>query len=156
LAPVREETRVMPTPETPNRARPPVAADRRFTCARRIATILALALCDVAAWSSLAAAHSLPERFEPRRGAALRSAPAEVRILFQGDLEPAFSTVHVIDSAGRCVDKGDARVDERNPRLLRVSLGSLGPGVYRVTWQVLALDGHRTQGTYTFMVRSSE
>jgi len=57
-----------------------------------------------------------------------------VRILFDGDLEPAFSTIQVTDSGGRRVDKGGTRVDERNRRLLRVSLGALGPGVYRVTW----------------------
>lgn len=118
--------------------------------------ILALVLLTGAAWSLPAAAHSLPDRFEPRRDATLASAPTEVRIVFGGDIEPAFSTIEVTDAAGRRVDKGDARVDERNRRLVRVSLRALGPGVYQVTWQILAIDGHRNEGAYVFTVRTPE
>jgi copper resistance protein C len=121
-----------------------------------IARILALVLLTGVSWSPPAAAHSLPERFEPRRGATLPSAPAEVRIVFGGDIEPAFSTIEVTDAAGRRVDKGDARVDERNRRVVRVGLRALGPGVYRVTWQILAIDGHRNDGAYVFTVRTPE
>ena len=35
------------------------------------------------------------------------------------------------DAGGQRVDKADAGVNGRNPRLLRVSLGALIPGVYR-------------------------
>lgn len=86
----------------------------------------------------------------------MRSAPREVRILFAGDIEPAFSTIEVNDAAGRRVDKGDARPDERSRRLLRVGLRALGPGVYRVNWHILAIDGHRNEGTYEFTVTSPE
>ncbi|MGH7334890.1 MAG: copper resistance CopC family protein [Candidatus Rokuibacteriota bacterium] len=81
--------------------------------------------------------------------------PVEVRIRFDGALEPAFSTIQVTNAAGRRVDKGDGRVDERNRRLLRVSLGALSPGVYRVAWQIMAIDGHRGEGSYTFTVEAS-
>jgi methionine-rich copper-binding protein CopC len=101
-------------------------------------------------------AHSLPTRFDPRVDAVLRAAPTEVRIAFDGDLEPAFSTVVVTDRAGRRVGQGAARVDPRNRRLLRARLGSLRPGVYRVTWQILAIDGHRASGAYTFTVEPAE
>ncbi len=99
----------------------------------------------------------MPLRFDPRRDAVLPSAPTEVRIVFDGDIEPAFSTIQVTDSAGRRVDNGDARVvDARYPRVLRVRLGTLPPGVYRVRWQIFAIDGHRSEGTYVFTLRSSE
>ena len=62
--------------------------------------------------------------------------------------------IQVSDAAGRRVDKGDGRVDERNRRLLRVSLGRLDAGVYRVAWQIMAIDGHRGEGSYTFTVKS--
>lgn len=115
-----------------------------------------LTLVVLASRHSPAPAHSSPERFVPAPDATLRSAPAEVRVLFDGDLEPAFSTIQVTDSGGRRVDKGTARVDERNRRLLRITLGVLGPGVYRVRWQILAVDGHRNEGTYLFTVKPSE
>ena len=124
--------------------------------ARRGASVFAHVLFWVATAASPAAAHSLPTRFEPGRDATVRSAPREVGILFAGDIEPAFSTIEVKDAAGRRVDKGDARPDERRRRFLRVSLRALGPGVYRVSWQILAIDGHRNEGTYEFTVTSSE
>lgn len=113
--------------------------------------LLALVLV---AWSSSAFAHSVPERFEPGREASLGAAPVEARVFFGGDIEPAFSTIEVTDAAGQRVDKGDARVDERNRRLLRVSLPGLRPGVYRVIWRILAIDGHRNDGAYVFTVKT--
>jgi methionine-rich copper-binding protein CopC len=124
--------------------------------ARRVVSILPLALFSVAIVASSVAAHSLPNRFDPGRDTTVRSAPREVRIRFGGDIEAAFSTIEVKDAAGRRVDKGDARLDERNPRILRVSLHPLEPGVYRVTWQILAIDGHRNEGAYGFTVTLSE
>lgn len=117
--------------------------------------VSAVVLIVVAMQPSLAPAHSLPARFVPARDAVVRSAPTEVRILFDGDLEPAFSSIQVTDAVGRRVDKG-GRVDPRNRRLLRVSLEALRPGVYRVTWQILAIDGHQNEGTYEFTVKTPE
>jgi methionine-rich copper-binding protein CopC len=119
--------------------------------ARRIALLLALFL-EVAAWPWPGAAHSLPTRFDPRENAALPAGPVEIRIVFDGDLEPAFSGIEVTDADGRRVDNRDARVDGKNRRLLRVGLGAMGPGVYRVSWKILAIDGHRAEGTYVFTV----
>jgi methionine-rich copper-binding protein CopC len=124
--------------------------------APRGASAFAHILFWIATAASPAAAHSLPTRFEPGRDAIVRSAPREVRILFGGDIEPAFSTIEVKDDGGRRVDKGDARPDERSRRLLRVSLLPLEPGVYRVSWQILAIDGHRNEGTYVFTVTLPE
>ncbi len=101
-------------------------------------------------------AHAFPERSDPRVGAVLRAAPAQVRIWFDGDLEPAFSTLTVADATGQRIDRADGQVDPQNRRLLRVSLPAVPPGVYRVTWRVLAVDGHRTEGDYTFTLRPAE
>ena len=121
-----------------------------MTAARRLLTVV------LALWSCWAWAHAFADRFEPRPRAVLRAAPAEVRIWFNGDLEPAFSTVAVTGPADQRVDRGDARVDPENRRLLRASLRPLVPGIYRVTWRVLAVDGHRTQGSYRFTLKAPE
>ncbi len=117
----------------------------------RVLGVAGLLLAFGVGW---AAAHAFPERAEPRVGAVIRTAPAEVRIWFDGDLEPAFSRIGVTDGSGQRVDRGDSRVDPQNRRLLRVSLPPLAPGVYKVGWSVLAVDGHRTRGDYTFTLRA--
>jgi methionine-rich copper-binding protein CopC len=97
--------------------------------------------------------HVFPEHAEPKVGSAVSAAPRQVRIWFDGALEPVFSTIEVHDANGSRVDSGDGRVDPADPSLLEVSLPSLRPGTYRVLWNVAARDGHRTQGEFTFTVK---
>jgi copper resistance protein C len=101
-------------------------------------------------------AHAFPERSEPRVGTTVRTAPTRVQIWFDGDLEPAFSRLTVTDGRGARVDRGDSQVDPQNRRVLRVDLPMIPPGTYKVRWSVLAVDGHRTEGDYTFTLKPAE
>ncbi len=98
-------------------------------------------------------AHAFPDHSDPKVGTTISSPPTQVRIWFDGDLEPAFSTIMVHNMDGRMVSKGDGRVDPSDPTLLEVSLPKLSPGAYLVIWNVVARDGHRTQGQYTFTIK---
>ncbi len=97
--------------------------------------------------------HAFPDHADPKVGSTVSSAPRNIRIWFDGDLEPVFSTIEVHDANGDKVDSGDGRVDPADPTLLEVSLPLLKPGTYRVLWKVAARDGHRTQGEFTFTVK---
>ena len=88
----------------------------------------------------------------PAVGSAVHGSPAQVRLSFTQELEPAFSTVQVLDRDGKRVDKGDAQVDHVDATRLVVSLPQLGPGTYRITWRVLSVDTHVTEGDFTFDV----
>ena len=85
-------------------------------------------------------------------GAVITISPARVRIWFDGVLEPLFSTLQVRSTSDQQVDRGDGHVDTSDQTLLEVSLPPLSPGTYRVIWSVVARDGHRTQGDYTFIL----
>lgn len=80
-------------------------------------------------------------------------APTLVRVWFDGALEPPFSTLRVQNAHGEQVDKGDGHVDPSDPTILEVSLPPIPPGTYRVLWSVVARDGHRTEGDYTFTIK---
>jgi len=103
--------------------------------------------------ASAALAHALPERSEPRVGSTVNKAPTEVRIYFNQDLEPVFSHIQVFDAGGKEVDKKDSHVDPGNKRLLIVSLPELGAGTYKVRWQVVSIDTHRTQNDFKFEIK---
>jgi len=75
-----------------------------------------------------------------------------VELWFTERIEPAFSSVHVLDNAGKHVDRDDGQVDSTDAKRLRVSLQPLVPGRYRVTWRVLSIDSHVTHGEFTFDV----
>jgi len=98
-------------------------------------------------------AHAFPDHSDPKVGATLDSSPSLVRIWFDSDLEPAFSKITVRNADDKAIDKGDSRVDAADPKLLEVSVPTLPPGRYRVIWNVVARDGHRTNGDFTFKVK---
>ena len=110
-------------------------------------TIIALLFTATNAW-----AHAFLDHARPAVGSTVPSSPAEVRLWFTQELEPAFSTARVEDAAGKRVDNKDGAIDAGDPTLLRVTLPKLEPGRYRVTWRVLSTDTHVTEGDFTFDV----
>ncbi len=86
-------------------------------------------------------------------GATLDAPPGEIRIWFDGQLEPVFSTIRVETADRQRVDKGDGGVSPRDHRLLQVAVPPLPSGRYRVFWSVVAHDGHRTEGDFPFRVK---
>jgi copper resistance protein C len=96
-----------------------------------------------------AAAHAFLDHAEPRVGNKVATAPREVTLWFTQKLEPAFSTVTVTDSAGQRIDTGKPRVSGNQ---MSISLRPGGTGTYHVTWHVLSVDTHTTDGNFTFQV----
>ncbi len=115
---------------------------------KTVAVTLALLLWGVVG----AGAHAFLDRADPRVGSMVRTPPGEVRLWFTESLEPAFSSVQVVNETGQRMDKGDSQVDPSNLKLLRISLTPLPPGTYKVIWRVLSVDTHVTQGDFTFRV----
>jgi methionine-rich copper-binding protein CopC len=96
-----------------------------------------------------AAAHAFLDHAEPRVGNKVASPPHEVTLWFTQKLEPAFSSVTVTNSAGQRVDTGKTRVSGNQ---MSIALRPGGSGTYHVTWHVLSVDTHRTDGNFTFQV----
>ena len=113
--------------------------------------MLLLLACAVM-WSSHAVAHAFLDHATPAVGSVVHAVPSEVRLWFTQRLEPAFSVVRVLDGNGKRVDQGDAKVEGADASILLVSLPKLTPGEYRVTWRVLSVDTHVTEGDFTFNV----
>jgi copper resistance protein C len=110
--------------------------------------ILAVAAA-IAIASTAAQAHAFLDHAEPRVGSSVSSAPRELALFFTQNLEPAFSSVEVSDASGGRVDLGRPKISAST---MRVGLKQLPPGTYRVRWQVLSVDTHTTEGSFTFHV----
>ncbi|AOJ38802.1 copper resistance protein CopC [Burkholderia lata] len=113
----------------------------------------AAAVIVAATVSSAAFAHAHLAKSDPAAGAAVAAAPAAVTIDFTEPLEPAFSSIVVVDSDGKTVSDGRARIDASNRKRMSVPLTAVGTGAYTVKWVAVATDGHRTQGAYGFSVK---
>src|SRR3954453_9009271 len=115
---------------------------RRMTC-------VGLFLLPLLLVTGEAMAQAVLDRAEPRVGNTVATAPQEVTLWFTQKLEAAFSTITVTNAAGQRVDTGKARVSGNQ---MSVSLRSGGSGAYHVSWRVLSVDAHKTEGSFTFQV----
>ncbi|WP_233801644.1 copper resistance CopC family protein [Paraburkholderia sp. HP33-1] len=102
--------------------------------------------------ASAAFAHVFPQKQEPGAGASV-AAPAQVKLTFDGPLEPAFSSLTVSDASGKQVSAQKSSVDAQRPAVMTVPLPTLTAGHYTVHWVAVASDGHRTHGDYGFDVK---
>ena len=114
--------------------------------ARIGSSLLGLAL------STAVLAHAMLDHATPRVGGSVKVAPGRVELWFTEPLEPAFSTVRVVDEGGHQVDGRDVSVDKGDRRHLAVSVPTLAPGRYRVFWRVVSVDAHATAGDFSFEV----
>ena len=77
----------------------------------------------------------------------------ELRLYYTQGVVTAFSHVHVVSSAGAQISVSKPVNDPSDQQTIIVRLGrALGPGTYSVSWQVVSVDTHTTQGTFTFTV----
>lgn len=117
----------------------------------KIASSCLITVLALAAWPLTALAHVHLDRSEPAKDAVVSEPPATVTLWFSGRIEPDFSKITVTAADGTQVDKGNPSASS-NRRELSVNLEALGPGKYQVDWNVIARDGHRIRGDFSFTV----
>jgi len=119
----------------------------------KLATLRA-AVASIALFAAhLAWAHAYPKHQEPPAGSTAPVTLNAVVIDFDDGLEPAFSSIDVLDALGKSVIREKAKVDAGNNKRMSVALNPLTPGKYSVVWVAVAADGHRTTGHYAFSVK---
>jgi methionine-rich copper-binding protein CopC len=116
---------------------------RALTLLGGIALIIGVA---VAAW-----AHSFPEQESPSAGSTLSDPPAQVTIKYEAPIEKLFASLVVLNSAGQNQAAGKPQVSPDGWKL-SVPVNKLPPGEYTVQWNVVCIDTHHTQGSYSFTV----
>ena len=99
-------------------------------------------------------AHAFLDHASPAVGSSVPTPPPNVTLWFTQDLEPAFSDVTVTNEAGQRVDLGNTQIPQGSPAELQIGLKPLPPGTYFVSWHVVSVDTHPTEGTFTFEVGS--
>ena len=119
---------------------------------RKVILIVALLFRPGGCW-----AHVFPVHSDPRVGATVTTAPTQLTILFDGEMEPVFSTIEVRDGDNVQVDKKDSHIDAKDPDKLVVGLlPALSAGEYHVEWKAVARDGHLTMGHFSFWIQGKK
>jgi copper resistance protein C len=109
---------------------------------------LAAAICLSAA---TAFAHSFLVDASPSAKDHVATSPKLVKLRFGGGVEPAYSSISILDSTGKLVVEGAKGVQDK-PRELTLDAPELAVGSYVVKFRVLSSDGHIVEGKYEFTV----
>lgn len=115
-------------------------------------------LCRIAALAAFAwlvpaappaSAHAIIVEATPQTDAVVRGG-FDVRLRFNSRIDHRRSRLSLLDEAGK---ETPLPLDAAAPTdVLAAHVAALAPGVYRLRWQVLALDGHITRGDILFTV----
>ncbi|WP_240630366.1 copper resistance CopC family protein [Specibacter cremeus] len=109
------------------------------------AAVVLLAMLGVATGAS---AHAELSSSTPKDGATVATVPADVTLTMTENVVANYSFVEVKDAAGTNWANGPVRVvDNVVTQPLREGAPA---GTYAVAWRVLSVDGHNTQGTFSF------
>ncbi len=117
----------------------------------RLITPGLLAGLALIAWPVTGLAHIHLDRSEPAKDAVVSEAPRAIKLWFTGRVEADFSEIVITDADGTPIDTGDP-VASSNRRGVEVAVEGLVSGKYQVNWSVVARDGHRMRGDFSFTV----
>lgn len=115
--------------------------------------LLAVSLL-VAGSAGSESAHAQLQQAVPAVGGTVSSSPTEIRLKFSEGVEPQFSVIALQSESGVTEQLGKAAVATGDSSTLMAAVPqALKPGVYTVSWHVVCVDTHKTQGTFQFTVK---
>ncbi|CAM5438254.1 Copper resistance protein CopC/CopD OS=Streptomyces tendae OX=1932 GN=GUR47_21385 PE=4 SV=1 [Streptomyces tendae] len=124
------------------------------TIAPRVRTLVLLLLtaaCVLLAGAGPASAHAALTGSDPREGAVVDRAPAQVSLTFSESVSMDDDSLRVLDPKGKRVDDGEPSGTGGTTYSVKLHAG-LPDGTYTVTYQVVSADSHPVSGAYTFSV----
>ncbi|MEU9634468.1 copper resistance CopC/CopD family protein [Streptomyces tendae] len=124
------------------------------TIAPRVRTLVLLLLaaaCALLAGAGPASAHAALTGSDPREGAVVDKAPAQVSLTFSESVSVDDDSLRVLDPKGKRVDDGKPSGTGGTTYSVKLHAG-LPDGTYTVTYQVVSADSHPVSGAYTFSV----
>jgi copper resistance protein C len=111
-----------------------------------------IAACAAISIAVPALAHTEITSTSPARGGKAKTSIRSVKVTFGEQIRSG--SLRVTGPGNQVVSLGKGGRDPRNVRRLAVSLkGSLKAGKYHASWKVVAADGHKQHGSFSFRLR---
>ncbi|MFD7838772.1 copper resistance CopC/CopD family protein [Streptomyces sp. NPDC059761] len=120
----------------------------------RLALVLAALLAALFTAAGPASAHAALTASDPKDGAVVATAPAQVTLSFSEQVAMGDDSIRVMDPQGRRVDTGELR-DMCSGTTVRYGTAlhsGLPDGTYTVAWQAVSADSHPVSGAFTFSI----
>ncbi len=116
---------------------------------RGIAAALGIAL--LLAGASAALAHAILVKASPAAKSTVAGPDVPVVLHFNSRIDGARSHLSLVAPNGK--ESAVALDAQKEPSVLTAKAAGLAPGAWRLRWQVLAADGHITNGEVPFTVK---
>ncbi|WP_030755556.1 MULTISPECIES: copper resistance CopC/CopD family protein [unclassified Streptomyces] len=133
---------------------PSTARARATAFLPRLALVLAALLATLFTAAAPATAHAALTASDPKDGAVVATAPAQVTLSFSEQVAMGDDSIRVLDPQGRRVDTGELR-DMCSGNTIRYGTAlhtGLPNGTYTVAWQAVSADSHPISGAFTFSI----
>ena len=114
---------------------------------------VSLPLCGACSSGASSQGPCFPRDCRPSGRQHDRAIPSRIVINFTEGVEPIFSSIALQDSAGRAVKVGSPHLVGGDMHLA-VDVQPLPPGTYTVIWHATSVDTHKTEGKYSFTVKT--
>jgi len=111
---------------------------------------MAMAVC---AHVAPALAHSMLVKAEPPRRAVLTTAPAQVQLWFNEEIEGDYASLVVLDAEKHPVTEIKPTLAPDDLKSIILPLPELTPGKYSVKFRVLSVDGHVVESYFDFTIK---
>ncbi len=99
-------------------------------------------------------AHAHLQQQLPAAGAEVNASPQALTLTFSEGIETQFSGVTLTGPQQKTIPLGKPVRSDGNKAQLTVPVEqALTSGEYTVDWHVVSVDGHKTKGQYTFIVK---
>ncbi len=116
-------------------------------------TITSMTALTLACTSSFAWAHAHLLSATPAAETSVSTSPSEIKLNYSEGVEAKLSQVTLAADGGATIALGKPETDPKDAKVLIVKVPSaLKPGTYKVTWHVVSVDTHKSQGSFDFTV----
>ena len=106
----------------------------------------------LAAQPAAALAHAALVSSQPAANSVLETAPEDVAVTFDSELDPDASSLQVLAADGAVVADGGVDLDVPDRNVLRAPVSIARDGAYTVRWVAASIDGHVETGEFAFRV----
>ncbi len=104
-------------------------------------------------WPNYVAAHAKLVSSAPAANESVETAPKSILLTFNKPVESAFSSIRVFDLDDNPVKSEKPAHQGNNAKTLEAILPPLSAGKYKVTWRIVATDGHKMKNEYFFSIK---
>lgn len=97
--------------------------------------------------------HAFVINSSPSQSGSIAASPQQIDVFFSEPVDLRYSSLKVLDSNGKQIDKGDVGYLQNDESQLTVSVPRLKDGTYTVSTNVLSqIDGHVTDNAFVFAI----